>query len=117
MLGVQNTAAGILNTNDDAMTLGTGHNLEPARRLIQHGSLAVLGKVEKNLHQALPVCPNGREARLDIPRDVDALFTQSGLDNDSQFFQQEIRQNQRARGRVGESGAARAPHRFSRVSE
>jgi hypothetical protein len=56
--------------------------------LILHGSLAIFGQVEKNLHQALAVGPYGRQVFLYLPLAGNAVIAQRGFHNDAQFVEQ-----------------------------
>jgi hypothetical protein len=97
--GMLDTTAGVPDANHDALSFGTGDDAELPGRAVQHGALAILGEVEKDLHQALPVGPNSRKARLDVPQHLNALFAQGRFHHDAQIFEQGRQVD--ASGRIG----------------
>ena len=66
-LRVGNPATGIAKANGDAQSVAPGSHDQFLLRLFLHGALAVLGQVEEDLHQALPVGPHRRQIVFDLP--------------------------------------------------
>jgi len=57
-LRVGNAASGIAKANRYSQSFALGAHRQFFPRLFFHGALAVLGQVEEDLHQALPVSPH-----------------------------------------------------------
>ena len=66
-LRLADTAPRIAESNDNALLIYPGRDGQFAARLVQQSAFAVFRKVEKDLHQTLPIGPYHGKARLDFP--------------------------------------------------
>ena len=85
---MRDPAPGIAESNDDTLFFTTRNNIEVAPRPVQHGAFTVLGQIEKDLEQTLPVRPYRGKRGVDVHRKGNILFGQRRFDDNAQFLKQ-----------------------------
>ena len=86
-VGILDAASRVAKPHYYTLLFGASSHRKLTPCLPQHSSLAILGEIQKDLHQTLPVRPNGRQTRLDMPLHVDTLIAERRFDNDAQLFE------------------------------
>src|SRR5690349_8797915 len=89
-LGTGYSAARVAKLYDHSLLFDSGVDGQLTARLVQKGAFAVLGEVEEDLHQTLPVGPDHRQALIYGPSQLDVFFPQRRLHHDSQFPEQRL---------------------------